>query len=122
MEILSEGEMAARLDFARPLKPPPEEPPSLWCIPFEWGGLPKGTRISIAKAKEIAAELRASVAEAEKRELRRAFDQEKERADAADKRSADYQHETYQLKTEIAQLHRTTRAQRRLRARNKAGQ
>jgi hypothetical protein len=109
MEILSEGQMVARLEFMRPLKPVPDEPPSQWCIPFEWGGLPKGTRISIAKAKEIAAELRASVAEAEKRELRRALDQEKACSDETSKSSAKYQLETHELRAEIVRLKRRLR-------------
>jgi DNA-directed RNA polymerase specialized sigma24 family protein len=29
--------MAARVDFCRPMNPPPEEPESVWCIPFEFG-------------------------------------------------------------------------------------
>lgn len=79
MTILTEEEMAARLDFRRPLHPTPEPKETIWCIPFEFGPGEKGTRISISKAKEIAAELRASVAEAEKRELYRAFKAEEER-------------------------------------------
>jgi hypothetical protein len=75
MKIMSEEELAARLDFRRPLHPAPEEPESVWCIPFEFGESPKGTRIS------IAAELRASVAEAELRQLRKHFEEEKKRAD-----------------------------------------
>ena len=79
MEILSEEEMAARLQFRRPLHEKPDDTESLWCIPFEWGGNAKGTRISISKAKEISAELRASVAEAEYRQLLREFKKEQER-------------------------------------------
>jgi hypothetical protein len=75
MEVLSAQEMASRLDFQRPLHETKEpERESMWCIPFEWGANTKGTKISIAKAKEISSELRASVAEAEMRELRRYFD------------------------------------------------
>jgi hypothetical protein len=51
---------------------------SFWCIPFEWCGAPK-TFISITKAKQIAAEILAAVAEAEKRELRRHLDIEVDR-------------------------------------------
>lgn len=82
MRVLSEEEMVARLDFMRPLHPPEEPKDGQWCIPFEYGGLAKGTRISIAKAREIAAELRAAVAEAEKRELRLAFDDERKRSES----------------------------------------
>ncbi len=80
MEILDGAELVSRIDFARPLHEAPEKE-SLWCIPFEWGSNVKGTRISIAKAKEIASELRAAVAEAEKRELMREFTREKARSD-----------------------------------------
>lgn len=79
MKIIAEEELATRVDFRRPLHPPPDPPESPWCIPFEFGGCPKGTRISIAKAKEIAAELRASVAEAELRQVRKAYADEVER-------------------------------------------
>ncbi len=79
MKIIGESEMAARLDFMRPLHPSPEPPGGVWCIPFEWGANEKGTRISIAKAKEIAAVLRASIAEAEMRQLRKAFEEEQAR-------------------------------------------
>ncbi len=79
MKMISEGDMTTRLDFMRPLNPAPEPPDSPWCIPFEFGPVEKGTRISISKAKEIAAELRASIAEAEYRQLRKAFDNEVER-------------------------------------------
>lgn len=83
MEILTESQMAARLDFRRPLQPEPDPPrDGVWCIPFEFGPSEKGTRISIAKAKEIAAELRASVAEAEKRELLHAFKAEQKRVES----------------------------------------
>lgn len=113
MEILSEGEMAARLDYKRPLKSEPEERESLWCIPFEWGGNVKGTRISIALAKTISAELRASVAEAEQRELRRYFDRERERGDRASKGQAEAQTALYAAKAEIAELQRRLRAKKR---------
>ncbi len=86
MNIVTEEELAARLDYMSPIRPEPEKPESVWCIPFEYGGSAKGTRISIALAKTIAAELRASVAEAEKRELRRelrrALEGEKKRVEA----------------------------------------
>jgi hypothetical protein len=110
MEILSEEEMAAKLDFARPLHPKPEEPEIIWCIPFEWGKNAKGTRISIAKAKEIAAELRASVAEAEKRELRRAFDLEKKRGEELGNKSANVERMLFDSQQEILILKRQIKA------------
>jgi hypothetical protein len=115
MDVLTEQEMGARLDFMRPLNPGPPEKESLWCIPFEWGANAKGTRISIAKAKEIAAELRAAVAEAEKRELRRYFDREKERGDSSCKQSAEWQQKYFEAQGEITTL------KRRLNARKKRG-
>ena len=81
MKVVTEEELAMRLEFRRPLHPPPEEPASAWCIPFEYGANEKGTRISIPKAKQIAAELLKEVAEAEKRELYKAFQAEKRRAE-----------------------------------------
>lgn len=113
MEILNEGQLAARLDYMRPLKAETENPESVWCIPFEYGANEKGTRISIALAKTIAAELRMHVAEADKRELRRAFDNEVKRSDETCKQSAVYQNETFQLKAEIAVLQRRLRAKRK---------
>jgi hypothetical protein len=95
MDVLTPEQMVARLDFMRPLKPEPEEPDSAWCIPFEYGGIAKGTKISISKAREIAAELRAAVAEAEKREFKRAFEQERDRASRALSQAAEYQQKFY---------------------------
>jgi hypothetical protein len=109
MEVINEQEMAARLDFRSPLHEPKEPPVSLWCIPFEYGGLRKGTRISISKAKEIAAELRAAVAEEEKLELKRAFDREKERADEAGKRNMKAMEDNFRLEQEVALLKRRLR-------------
>jgi hypothetical protein len=110
MEILSQEEMTSRVDFARPLHPTPEEPASMWCIPFEWGANSKGTRISIAKAKEIAAELRASIAEAEKRELRRAFDQEKKNGEERDNRYLEYSRKLFDCQQEVLILKRQIKA------------
>ena len=104
MEVLSEAAMTARMDFMRPLHPKPEEPESLWCIPFDYGSATKGTRISVSKAKEIAAELRALVAEAEKRELRRALDRERDSAAEAHKQASAAREEAFNAQAEIAAL------------------
>lgn len=77
---MSEEDLAARLDFRRPLHPAPEAPTTPWCIPFEYGSNVKGTRISVAMARQIAAELRAAVAEEELRQMRVHFGREVERA------------------------------------------
>lgn len=114
MEIKTEQELAERLDFRAPLKPDPEER-SMWCVPFEYGGNVKGTRISIAMAKTISAQLRADVAEAEKAELLRYFKREEERAREAGRQTAKYQSELYEAKGQIAIL------ERRLRAKKKKG-
>ena len=113
MEILSKEELASRIDFRRPLHPEPEEPDNMWCIPFEWGSNVKGTYISIAKAKEIAAELRASVAEAEMRALRRYFDREKERGDSLCRQLSQAQLEALSAKAEIRDLKGRLRARTR---------
>jgi hypothetical protein len=115
MEILNPSQLASRLDYTRPLKEEPEKEDSVWCIPFEYGANGKGTRISIALAKTISAELRAAVAEAEKKELRRYFDREKERGDELSKRSAETEQALFDAKGTIAHL------ERRLRARGKKG-
>jgi len=109
MEILTPGEMAAKFDFVSPMKEEPEERVDMWPISFEYGGLKKGTRISISKAKEISAELRAAVAEAEKKEIKRAFDQERKSLEEANKRSAQHQQDFYD------QLRRTNLAEQSLR-------
>lgn len=115
MKILSEQEMAETLNFARPLRPEPDPPQSIWCVPFEWGGNVKGTKISISKAKEIAAELRALVAEAEGRELRRHFDQEAARANDLSRRLADKERELAEANATIEVLERRLRAAARKR-------
>ncbi len=82
MKILPEDALAMRLDYMRPLHPPPEAKPDTWCIPFEYGANAKtGTRISMHLAKQIAAELLMHVAQAEARELRHALDAEKKRSE-----------------------------------------
>lgn len=84
MKILTPEKMAEHLDFRRPLHPS-ERTKTMWPIPFEYGANEKGTRISVAKARVIAAELRAEVAEEEKRELFDAFQAEQRRAAEARK-------------------------------------
>ncbi len=106
MDVLSTEEMAAKLDYRRPLKPEPEVQEGLWCIPFEYGENSKGTRISPALAKTIAAELRAHIAEWEKRELRRAFDQEKKRAEELGRQSSEARTQLFDANQEIAALKR----------------
>src|ERR1700687_3518176 len=112
MEILNEEELAAPVDFVRPLHPHAEEHESLWGIPFEWGASAKGTRISISKAKEIASELRAAVAEAETREMRRHFDRERERSDSLSKQLSEAHEETFVAKSAIAILKQQLKTKR----------
>jgi hypothetical protein len=78
VEILSQDDMDARISSARPLNKdtPSGLPSSLWNIPAPWE---PGAFISIEKAKRYAAELRAFVAEAEFRYLKREWDREVER-------------------------------------------
>ncbi len=117
MEILTEEEMAARLDFRRPLKQEPEDaiPPrqSVYSIPFEYGANPKGTVISIAKAREIAAELRAEIAEFDKREIFRAFKQEEARSKSFGEQLSAKDKELFDAKSQIAHLERKLRAKAR---------
>lgn len=117
MEILSEEEMAARIDFKRPLKPEPEDaiPPrqSVYSIPFEYGENPRGTVISIAKAREIAAELRAEIAEFDKREVFRALKQEQARSKSFGQQLSAKNKELFEAMSRIALL------EQRLRARSK---
>jgi len=111
MEVLSETDLAARLDFMRPLHPQvPVKSESTWCIPFEYGSNEPGTRISVSKAREIASELRMHIAEYERRELRRAFDQEKERNEAMSGRLLDEQKKVFALEGEVAVLKRRLRS------------
>lgn len=114
MEILSKQQLAERLNYVRPLKPEPEPAEeSIWCIPFEHGDCPKGTRISLSKAREIAAQLRAEIAEAEKRELFRAFKREEERARESGRQSSEHQLECARLRGELEGLRQTIRRMRR---------
>lgn len=106
MKIITEEELAMRLDFRRPLHPPPEETESAWCIPFEFGAYEKGTRISIPKAREIAATLLAAVAEAEKRELSRAFQAERARSENLSAQLSNAEVKTIELRAEIVELKR----------------
>ncbi len=116
MQILTEDELVAKLDFRRPLNPVPEERPGAWPIPFEYGACEKGTKISIAKAKQIAAELRAEVAEAEKRELYAAFKQEEKRSAAIGAQYSQAMDEKFTALAELAVLknkHRRVRTKAR---------
>ena len=109
MEVLTGSEMAARLDFAKPLHEAPEQKESLWCIPFEYGDNVKGTKISIAMAKTIAAELRAHVAEAEGRYVLRAFKQEQARVEEYGKQLSEARERGMDQASTIAQLQRKLR-------------
>jgi hypothetical protein len=114
MEILTPDEFAAKFDFRRPIKEPPPEEHGAWPIPFEYGKNANGTRISIAMAKTIAAELRAEVAEAENREVLRAFKQEQERSAEALKQSASLAFlREHDLRAEIEELKRILRSKKR---------
>lgn len=115
MKILSEQEMAKALNFKRPIHQQPEPQESIWCIPFEYGVNSRGTKISIAKAREIAAELRAAVAEAEMRELRRALALETARARELTHGLAAKAHELFEANEQVALL------ERRLRSKAKSG-
>jgi hypothetical protein len=113
MNVLTESEMAARMDFVRPLKQPAPERESIWCIPFEFGPGEKGTRISISKAREIASELRASIAEAEKRQLQQAFDEERKRGDTLCHQYSEEADARRMAEHELAELKRKARSRRR---------
>jgi hypothetical protein len=104
MEILSAEEMAARLDYMSPLHPKEEPRDSLWCIPFEWGCAAKGTKITVAKAREIASELRALVAEHDMRELKRYFDKEQARVKELERRLVEEGDLKFALQQEILVL------------------
>ncbi len=113
MKVRSEGEFEARFDFVRPIKPVAEERPGMWCIPFEYGDCPRGTRVSIAKAKEIAAALRADVAEAERLVLKVEFDKEKATVEDLKRREATAQLEKHAAIGELEALKRKLRARRK---------
>jgi len=104
-----------KLDFRRPLHPPTEKPESAWCIPFEYGANEKGTCISIPKAKQIAAELRAEVAEAEMRELRRAFEDERRRSQTFAEQASTAQSDALLARAEVGELTRKARRNARRR-------
>lgn len=114
MKVLSEGEFTARVDFLSPLKPEPEgnAPFDNWPIPFEYGGCAKGTRISIAKARQIAAELRASIAEAERDELFREFKREQARCEEIGRQASKASDERLDALGEVADLKRALRKAR----------
>ena len=113
MEVVSEEQLAEKLNFVRPLHPEPEKADSTWCIPFEYGANQKGTRISISLAKTISAELRAAVAEVEKRELRRALDEEKKRIDGQSKTYSELQSQLFDTQNEVAILKQKLRNAKR---------
>jgi len=107
--------MGERIGFVRPLKPTPHEVESLWCIPFEYAGNHKGTRISVSKAKEIAADLRAAIAEAEQRDMLRYFERERKHNVELRKQLAEsHEREQTQSRT-IQDLQRAMRARRKAR-------
>ena len=56
-----------------------------WVVPFEWAGLPAGTRVTIQKAREIVLTLRAHVAEADAAKLAEELREEQERRRTADR-------------------------------------
>jgi len=109
MNVISEQELIARLDFRRPLTPKRPELPSAWPIPFEYGENQEGTRISVTKAREIIAELRAEVVEYEKGELLRAFEAEKARVDAITKQYSEMSDRWMNAMQENAALKRRLR-------------
>jgi hypothetical protein len=78
MDILSQDDMDARISLVRPLngETPSGLPDKLWNIPCPWE---PGAFISMEKAKRYAAELRALVAEAEFKLMKREYDREVER-------------------------------------------
>jgi hypothetical protein len=114
VDILNAEQLSERVNFARPLKSEPEDTESLWNIPFEYGNCPKGTRISLSKAREIAATLRALIAEAETRQLRREYDSLKARAEESGRQY------TAAAENYLAALGVIADLKRRLRTRGKA--
>lgn len=113
MKVLAESELATRLDFLRPLHPPKEEPEGTWRIPFEYGANEKGTKISVPKALQIIAELRAEVAEANLRDMRKYFDEEKARGDRLVSEYSKASDDAMMLRGEIAALKKKINARRR---------
>jgi hypothetical protein len=119
MEILSELQLSERVNYKRPMQEEPEKPDDAWPIPFEYGANIRGTRISIGLAKTISAELRAEVAEAEKRQLYHHFKYEERRANDNSKRYADEQLKVYELQGEVTRLKRKLRTPRKKRQKGK---
>lgn len=115
MEILKESELLERLDFVSPLNPEPEKPVSMWCIPFEYGSLPKGTRISKSLARTIIAELRAAVIADDNRILLRALKEEKERSNTFSQQAANAEEKFRMLEWDVRQKE----AERKKKARSK---
>ena len=113
MKILSESEVSSRFDFVRPMEREPQKPDTAWPIPFEYGDCPKGTRISVAMAKTIAAELRAHIAEAEARVLRQAFEAEKSRAKQWEEHLVNANLLSFERLAEIERLKKRLRARRK---------
>ncbi len=122
MQILTPDEMASTLDFVRPMAKPPETPAggSSWPIPFEYGPDSAGTRVSVAKARQIIAELAARIAEHERRELYLAFKREEKRCESI---AADYSkamEEKYEMARELAAVRgKLAGANAKLRAKGK---
>jgi hypothetical protein len=115
MDILSQQQMRDRLDFMRPLHKKEDESPARndYPIPFEYGSNEKGTRISVSKAKVIAAELLKEIALVEKEEILRYFKREEETVKRVLHESAQYQSQTHELKAQIAVLERRLRNRRK---------
>ncbi len=111
MKILSGEEFAARFDFVRPLHPAPVE--QLGGVPFEYGACEKGTRISLPKARQIIAELRAEVLEVEKRELYDAFKAEEKRVESYGEQLRKANDERFAALQELDSLKRKHRARAR---------
>jgi hypothetical protein len=109
VEVLTEEQLAGRIDYRRPMKDVPDERESLWCIPFPYGSNHRETKISIALAKTISAQLRADVAEAEQRELKRYFDRQTKRAEEMGRQCSDEQKKVFALQGEVADLKRRLR-------------
>ena len=110
---MSEEEMQAKFDVQK--APPKSDGMGAWCIPFEWGVFGKDTRITVAKAKYIAATLLASVAEAEKEEVLKAFRQERDRVKAYEGHLAERGRELQSVQQERNVLAEQVRAMKKAR-------
>lgn len=112
MEILSQDDMDARIGSARPLNKAAADADangeSLWCIPFPEGGHPE-TRISIMRAKIIAAELTIRVLEAEKRQLLRGFKKEQERGKESGRQYTEMSNRWMEAQNEVMKLRKRRR-------------